>query len=89
MDLAPSYASILNGMGNTMATLPGIIVPILTGYIVQNREADEWRIVFYITASVYTFGIFFYGLFGSGEAQPWSFRSAATAEMTALPGGDD
>jgi len=28
--------------------------------------------VFYITASVYAFGTIFYGLFGSGQLQPWA-----------------
>jgi hypothetical protein len=28
--------------------------------------------VFFITAGVYAFGTVFYGLFGSGDRQPWS-----------------
>jgi MFS transporter, ACS family, solute carrier family 17 (sodium-dependent inorganic phosphate cotransporter), other len=33
LDLAPQYASIIVGFSNTFATLPGLISPILTGYI--------------------------------------------------------
>ena len=36
----------------------------------QTREA--WRTVFYISAAVYAFGTVFYGIFGSGELQPWT-----------------
>jgi hypothetical protein len=41
----------------------------------QTRAA--WRNVFFITAGVYAFGTVVYGLFGSGERQPW----AATAPV--------
>lgn len=37
LDIAPQHASILMGIGNTIATIPGIVSPILTGYIVQNK----------------------------------------------------
>jgi len=31
------YAAILMGISNTIGTIPGIVSPIVTGYIVQNR----------------------------------------------------
>ena len=34
LDIAPQFASIIVGYSNTFATLPGLISPILTGYIV-------------------------------------------------------
>ena len=34
LDIAPQYASILMGISNTFATIPGIISPSLTGFIV-------------------------------------------------------
>ena len=37
LDIAPQYASVIMGISNTIATLPGIISPSITGYIVQNR----------------------------------------------------
>lgn len=72
LDIAPSYASIILGISNTIATLPGIISPVLTGYLVQNQTVDEWRIVFYIAASVYVFGIVVYWFWCSGEVQQWA-----------------
>lgn len=72
MDIAPQHASVLMGFGNTFATLPGIISPLLTGYIVQNGSADEWKIVFYIASSIYLIGAITYGLWASGELQPWA-----------------
>jgi ACS family sodium-dependent inorganic phosphate cotransporter len=37
LDLAPQYASLTLGISNTIATIPGMISPIITGYIVQNK----------------------------------------------------
>lgn len=37
LDLAPKQASVILGIGNTIATLPGIVSPIITGYITQNK----------------------------------------------------
>ena len=37
LDIAPQHASVMMGIGNTIATLPGIISPIITGYIVENK----------------------------------------------------
>lgn len=34
LDIAPQFASIIIGYSNTFATLPGLISPIVTGYIV-------------------------------------------------------
>ena len=36
LDIAPQYASILMGISNTFATIPGIISPLLTGILVNN-----------------------------------------------------
>ena len=32
----------------------------------------EWRNVFYVGAAFYAFGTIFYGVFASGELQPWA-----------------
>lgn len=34
LDIAPRHASVLAGIGNTVSTLPGILSPIVGGYIV-------------------------------------------------------
>ncbi|KAK7871343.1 hypothetical protein R5R35_007602 [Gryllus longicercus] len=72
LDLAPLHASVLMGICNTAGTLPGIISPTITGYIVPNRTKDEWRVVFYISSAIYFIGALVYGLFASGERQSWA-----------------
>ncbi|XP_065583543.1 sialin-like [Artemia franciscana] len=72
LDIAPKYASLLMGLSNTFATIPGIISPGLTGIIVQDKEAESWHIVFYISAAIYLLGGIFYLIFASGERQKWA-----------------
>ncbi|XP_077989953.1 vesicular glutamate transporter 1-like [Glandiceps talaboti] len=81
-DLAPQYASIIFGISNTFATLPGIISPSITGAMVTHQTASEWQIVFYIAAAIYLFGAVVYGLLASGELQHW----AQTSEYIVCPG---
>ncbi|KAB0797493.1 hypothetical protein PPYR_08486 [Photinus pyralis] len=72
LDIAPQHASVLMGLSNTFATIPGIVSPIITGYIVTTPTAFEWQTVFFISSGVYLFGCIFYGIFASGELQPWA-----------------
>jgi MFS transporter, ACS family, solute carrier family 17 (sodium-dependent inorganic phosphate cotransporter), other len=45
LDIAPQFASIIVGISNTFATLPGLISPVLTGYIVTTPvRLDEIEI---------------------------------------------
>nr|XP_003706045.2 PREDICTED: vesicular glutamate transporter 2 isoform X1 [Megachile rotundata] len=78
LDIAPQHASVLMGIGNTIATLPGVISPTITGYIVQNKSAEEWRIIFIIAAIIYLVGATIYGLFASGERQSWAKEKEET-----------
>lgn len=68
------------GIGNTFATIPGIVSPMLTGYLVVNQTSEEWKTVFFISAGVYLVGCVIYWLWASGELQEW----AKTDEQKAL-----
>ncbi|XP_034196051.1 major facilitator superfamily transporter 9 [Osmia lignaria lignaria] len=72
LDIAPQHASVLMGIGNTIATLPGVVSPLITGYIVRNKSTSEWRVIFIITSVIYLIGAVIYGLFASGEKQRWA-----------------
>lgn len=37
LDIAPDYASVLLGISNTFGTIPGIVSPLLTSYIVDKK----------------------------------------------------
>ena len=36
------------------------------------QTQEEWRVVFFIAASIYLFGLLFYASFASGDKQPWA-----------------
>ena len=40
LDVAPQYASILMGLSNTIATIPGIISPLIAGFIVTEQTVS-------------------------------------------------
>ncbi len=65
LDVAPTYAGILMGISNTVATIPGIIGVAATGMIVQATKS--FSAVFYLIAAVYCIGMFFYLRWVSGE----------------------
>jgi sugar phosphate permease len=72
LDIAPQFAGITLGMTNTMATLPGIIAPILVGDLVAPPHDDivHWREAFLIASGISTFGFVFFFIFAKGEALP-------------------
>lgn len=35
IDVAPEFAAVIGGLGNTLTTLPGIVSPLITGIVVQ------------------------------------------------------
>ncbi|XP_030764127.1 sialin-like isoform X2 [Sitophilus oryzae] len=73
LDLAPVNASILIGLVYTWGVIPGIMSPIIAGYLIStdNHTVQQWRVIFYITASLYLFGALFFVIFASGLRQSW------------------
>ncbi|KAL1517434.1 hypothetical protein ABEB36_001199 [Hypothenemus hampei] len=73
LDIAPAHAGLVFGIANTWGTVPGIISPIIAGYIVStdNPTAEQWRIIFYITSSLYLFGTVIFTWFAKGNRQSW------------------
>jgi len=65
LDLGPKYAGALVGMTNTAATIPGILAPIITGFIV--KWTGDWNMVFYLAIGVMLVGTVIWDLFATGE----------------------
>lgn len=42
------------------------------------QSAEQWQYVFYIASTIYLLGALFYGLFASGERQPWAMDETPT-----------
>jgi len=54
IDVAPDYAGQIMGVSNTIATVPGILGNLITGYILQKTQS--WNTVFNVAALVSSFG---------------------------------
>uniref|UniRef100_A0A336KST6 CSON014451 protein n=1 Tax=Culicoides sonorensis TaxID=179676 RepID=A0A336KST6_CULSO len=72
IDIAPQFTGILFALSNTIAAISGIIAPTLTGFIVQNGEVNEWKLVFRISACILITGAILYGIGAQGHVQPWA-----------------
>eukprot|EP00062_Callorhinchus_milii_P027535 gi/632990948/ref/XP_007884405.1/ PREDICTED: vesicular glutamate transporter 1-like [Callorhinchus milii] len=72
LDIAPRYASILMGLSNGVGTLSGMVCPLIVGAMTKHKSREEWQYVFLIASLVHYGGVIFYGLFASGEKQPWA-----------------
>ncbi|CAB3253080.1 unnamed protein product [Arctia plantaginis] len=73
IDIAPNFAGTLVAVTNTVATIPGIVVPIFVGALTRdNKTIHAWRIIFYVTIGLYVIEILTYLVLGSGEEQTWN-----------------
>ncbi|VDP67221.1 unnamed protein product [Echinostoma caproni] len=72
LDIAPRYASILMGLSNGVGTISGMVCPLTTELLTKGERKEGWAIVFLIASIVHFAGVIFYGIFASGEKQPWA-----------------
>ncbi|XP_037945913.1 putative inorganic phosphate cotransporter isoform X3 [Teleopsis dalmanni] len=73
IDLSPNFAGILMGITNCAANIMSIIAPLIVGFIVTNeKNPDQWRIIFFIAAFFYFFGNLLFIIFGKTNVQPWN-----------------
>lgn len=73
IDIAPNYAGTLVALTNTVATLPGIIVPLFVGFITKgNQNIGAWQVIFGVTIVLFAIEFIVFTIFGSGEEQSWN-----------------
>ncbi|XP_071109650.1 uncharacterized transporter slc-17.2-like isoform X1 [Haliotis cracherodii] len=72
VDFAPRHAGILVGISNTIASLPGMVAPLLAGALTPHKSQEEWRNVFYVCAGFCVLGIVVFGTQARGELQYWA-----------------
>ena len=64
LDTTPRYAGSVVGFQNCVANFSGILVPVLTGYVVK---VSGWPAAFWLAASVCTLGFLAYLCFGQAR----------------------
>lgn len=68
LDVCPRYSGILFSVSNTLATIPGIVAPLVTGAIVADPPLlSQWQEVFYIAAAIYFCGFVAFAGWSAGE----------------------
>jgi len=66
LDLSPQHGMILLGIGNSFATIPGIVGQVITGWILKNHP-NNWSFIFSIVAIVDVCGALAFLLGGTGR----------------------
>uniref|UniRef100_A0A8C6L7E6 Vesicular glutamate transporter 1 n=1 Tax=Nothobranchius furzeri TaxID=105023 RepID=A0A8C6L7E6_NOTFU len=89
LDIAPRYASILMGISNGVGTLSGMVCPLIVGAMTKNKTREEWQGVFLIASIVHYGGVLFYGIFASGEKQPWAEPEELSVEKCGILDEDE
>ncbi|XP_066253902.1 sialin [Euwallacea similis] len=85
IDISPNFAGTLVAITNTVATIPGIAVPFVVNTLTaKDPSITSWRIIFWITVTLFAIEFIVYTIFGSGEEQPWN-NPNATAEAESQP----
>jgi MFS family permease len=72
LDIAPTFAGPILGIGNTLSCFAGIIAPLCMGWLTPTGSKEEWQRVFYVTAAVLVLGAVFFCVFARGHIQPWA-----------------
>ncbi|XP_074930276.1 LOW QUALITY PROTEIN: sialin [Gadus morhua] len=80
IDIAPRYAGVLLGITNTFGTIPGVLAPIVTGYLTEDHTLTGWRNVFWVSAGVNALGALIFTCMGSGVIQTWALTEEERAE---------
>ncbi|XP_040316246.1 sodium-dependent phosphate transport protein 3 isoform X2 [Herpailurus yagouaroundi] len=78
LDVAPRYASFLMGISRGFGLIAGIISSTATGFLISQDSVSGWRNVFFLSAAVNMFGMFFYITFGQAEIQDWAKEKTIT-----------
>ena len=71
LDVAPHLGSVIMGMQNTMATVAGIVAPLVAGEIVEGHgDAQHWQKVFFLSGAVALFGVVVYVALADDQLAP-------------------
>ncbi|VDN02953.1 unnamed protein product [Thelazia callipaeda] len=84
LDIAPTFAGPILGIGNTITCISGIIGPMMVSVLTPTGSQQEWQLVFWITGVVLVTGTIIFCIFAKGEIQPWALGDVADEEECEL-----
>ncbi|XP_037977353.2 vesicular glutamate transporter 3-like [Plutella xylostella] len=73
-DLTPNYASTAFGLTNGLASVSGILSPLVVAHFTEQDETnlERWRPVFYIGSGIYVLSAIIFVVFGSTQVQAFN-----------------
>ncbi|PSN34790.1 hypothetical protein C0J52_06210 [Blattella germanica] len=81
VDLSPNYSSVMLGISQSVAVLPGTLSAIVVSYFTyQNQTVEQWQKVFFVSTAVIAIPGFFCLLFTSSELQKWNSPEGVQSE---------
>jgi len=71
LDVAPHLSGVIMGMQNTLATIPGIVAPIVAGLTLEERnDAAHWQQIFYVSGAWALIGVLGYTALATDVLSP-------------------
>ncbi|XP_071439123.1 sialin-like [Hetaerina americana] len=72
VDISPHFAGVILGIIKTLSLIPGILSPMVAGFLTAGDKLSGWNKVFSTTAVIHIVCCTIFLLFGSAEIQPWN-----------------
>uniref|UniRef100_F1L297 Sialin n=1 Tax=Ascaris suum TaxID=6253 RepID=F1L297_ASCSU len=72
LDIAPTFAGTILGIGNTITCVAGILCPLIIGWLTPSGSKSEWLVVFWITFAILIAGTVVFLILAKGEVQEWA-----------------
>ncbi|XP_029650482.2 uncharacterized transporter slc-17.2-like [Octopus sinensis] len=71
-DIAPCYADIIYGIGNTFGSMAGSLGSVTAKALTPNGTQEEWQIVFALCAAICVSGAILFAILVRTEIQDWA-----------------
>ncbi|KAM6177352.1 sodium-dependent phosphate transport protein 4 [Erethizon dorsatum] len=72
LDIAPRYSSFLLGATRGFAHISAVLVPIISGFLLNQDPEFGWKNMFFLSFAINALGLIFYLIFGEAEVQDWA-----------------
>ncbi|XP_007948016.1 sodium-dependent phosphate transport protein 4 [Orycteropus afer afer] len=78
LDIAPRYSSFLMGVSREIAHTAFVLVPTVSGFLLNQDPEFGWRNIFFLMFAVNMLGLLFYLIFGEADVQDWAKERKTT-----------
>ncbi|XP_075866621.1 sodium-dependent phosphate transport protein 4 isoform X2 [Microcebus murinus] len=72
LDIAPRYSGFLTGVSRQFSHIAIILVPIITGFLLNQDPEFGWKNTFLLMFAINLSGLIFYIIFGEADIQDWA-----------------